>query len=119
MVDEGTIVIAEVIYKEVDETTVQEFHKWLLAHKKQFVEYEDSMDELAEIVNEFKFYTSTKSSLNDAILVAIAKSKGLTVITSERRSQVTNYKKPMIPNVCDFFKVRCISLPEFFKEAGL
>lgn len=119
MVDSGTIIIPEVIFKEVDETTVEEFHKWLLAHKKLFVDYDDCLTELAEIINEFKFYTTNKASLNDAILIAVAKQRDLTVITSEKKSFPTNYKKPMIPNVCEFFKVPCMNLPEFLIAENL
>lgn len=119
LVSDCVVVIPEVVYKEVDETTVEEFHKWLLSQRKKFLDYDDSLEELAEIVNEFKIYTTNKASLNDAILMAIAKHRKLTVITSERKHDPTSYNKPMIPNVCEFFKIRCISLPEFFKEMGI
>jgi Domain of unknown function (DUF4411) len=119
LVSNGVVLIPEVIYKEVDETTVQEFHKWLLSKKRLYVDYDDCMAELGEIVNEFKFYTSNKASLNDAVLVAIAKHRQLTVVTSERKSVPISYKKPMIPNICEFFKVPCMNLPEFLEAEGL
>lgn len=119
LVANGIILIPEVIFKEVDETTVEEFHKWLLSQHKKFVDYDDSLTELAEIVNEFKIYTTNKASLNDAILIAIAKHRGLTVVTSERKHDPTSYTKPMIPNVCEFFKVPCISLPDFLKAEDI
>lgn len=115
----GIILVPEVVYKEVDKTTVKEFHKWLLSLKNLFIETDEAVTELGAIVQEIPFYTTAKANLQDAILVAIAKNRKLTVITSEHKEPSLNYKKPMIPNVCDKFNVKWLSLPQYFKEEGL
>lgn len=119
LVLDGVILIPEVIYEEVDKTTVKEFHEWLLEHKSLYVGYDDAMEELAEIVQEVEIYTTEKVSTNDAIVIAIAKHKGLTVITSEKKGPALNLNKPKIPNVCDEFGVDWLNLPDFFKAEGL
>lgn len=119
LVLDGVILIPEVIYQEVDKTTIKEFHEWLLKHKSLYVEYDDAIDELAAIVQKIEIYTTDKVSINDAIVVAIAKKKGLTVITSERKSSQLNLNKPKVPNVCDEFDVAWLNLPDFFKAEGL
>jgi len=118
MVLDGTILIPFVIYEEVDKTTVKEFHDWLLKHKNLYVDFEDAAAELAEIVQKIEIYTTDKVSINDAIVVAIAKQKGLTVITSERKSPTLNLAKPKVPNVCEEFGVQWLNLPDFFKVEG-
>lgn len=116
---DGVIILPTVIHGEVDKTTVKEFHEWLLKHKKLCVDHNEAIVELAEIVNKIPFYTTDKASLHDAIVVATAKYRKLTVITSERKSPALNLTKPMIPNVCDEMKVECITLPEYFVREGL
>lgn len=118
-IDEGVIILPMVIYDEVIKTTKPELKEWLNARKNLFVDYDDAEVELTEIVNEFDIYTTPKASLHDAILVAIAKKRGIKVITSERKSNPTNKRKPMIPNVCEEVDVKWLSLPDYLKEAGL
>lgn len=54
-----------------------------------------------------------------SVVVAVAMSSNLTVITSENYSTQHNPFKPKIPNVCEDFSVKWMHLPEFFKEEGL
>lgn len=118
-IDEGFIILPYPIYEQVAVTTKPELKQWLDARKALFPDYEDAGDELAEIVNKFDIYTTTKASLEDAILVAVAKKKGIEVITSERKSNPTSYQNPKIPNVCEEIDVKWKSLPDYFKVAGL
>lgn len=118
-IDEGCIILPYPIYEQVAVTTKPELKRWLDARKALFPNYEDAESELAEIVNKFDIYTTTKASLEDAILVAVAKQKSIAVITSERKSNPTNYQNPKIPNVCDAVTVKWKSLPEYFKLVGL
>ncbi len=116
---DGTIILPTVIHGEVDKTTVKEFHEWLLKHKKLCMDHDEVTAELAQIVNKIPIYTTSKASLPDAILVAIAKNRGLTVITSEHKDAVLNINKPMVPNVCEELGVKWVSLPEYFVKENL
>lgn len=117
-VEQGTIIIPKVVHKEI-KTYNQELKDWLEKNKSKFVSEENCFSELSEVVKEFRIYTTKKASLNDAIIVAIAKHRGLTIITSERRVQNHSLVKPKIPNVCDKFSVPSINLSEFFVKEKL
>jgi hypothetical protein len=120
MIDDGIILVPFVIYKEVENTMQQEFWDWLNARRSHFVNHEECKVELAKIVNEYEIYTiPKKSSLQDAIVVAVAVRHGLKVITSEKRDHPPVVTKPKIPDVCDRIGVKPLSLPEFFKEIGM
>lgn len=118
-IDEGYIVLPYPIYEELRKTSKPELKKWLDARKSLFPRYDTAQNELAEIVNKFHIYTTEKGSLNDAILVAIAKQRGLQVITSEKKDKITNPTAPKVPNVGEEVGVKCKSLPEYFEENGL
>ncbi len=120
MIDDGTVIVPFVIYKEVEDTLQQEFWDWLKARKDHFADHEECRVEIAKIVNEYEVYTiPKKSSLQDAIVVAVAMKYGLKVITSEKRDHPPVNHKPKIPDACDRFGVKPLSLPEFFEEIGM
>lgn len=60
-------------------------------------------------------------SENDLLMVAVAKVRGWTVVTEERKqdSRPKEKKKYKIPLVCLEQKVRCINLLEFIQELGI
>jgi len=118
-IEAGVIILPRVIYDEVVKTTKNELAKWLKKRRKLFVDYVDAQQELAEIVNKVEFYTTSKASLHDAILIAVAKKRKITVITSEKRASSLNLKKPKIPNVCEEIGVDWLSLVDYFKQEGL
>ena len=111
---DGTIILPDVVYQEVEGTTKTEFHEWLVKCKKLRFGHEDALNELAEIVNAIDIYTTDKASLPDAIIIAIAKNRNLTVITSERRTGNLCLTRPKIPDVCEKFGVKWMSLPQYF-----
>lgn len=59
----------------------------------------------------------------DPWLIAIAKEKGYTIVTSELPVPSLNKVNPSrnvkIPDVCKQLNVRCIDMNQFFKEVGL
>lgn len=120
-VEDGSIVIPKVIADEIssDEDEFKELKEWIDHHKKILINHSHCIAELQKIVTKYPIYTTNKGSLPDAIVVAIAMSSNLTVITSENFSTQHSPFKPKIPNVCNDFSVKWIHLPEFFKEEGL
>lgn len=59
----------------------------------------------------------------DPWLIAIAKSENYTIVTDEIKNINLNAMNPSknakIPDVCEEFKIRCISMNQFFSEIGL
>ncbi len=117
-VEDGSIVVPKIVANEIT-TEVDELKNWLKNHKKVFISYSDCLIELSKIIKAYPIYSTNRGSLADAVVVAIAMTNNLTVITSEYFSIQPNKIKPKIPNVCDDFSVRWMNLPEFFEAEGL
>lgn len=120
-VENGSIIIPKIVADEIssDEDEFKELNEWIDHHKKVFIDHNHCITELQKIVTKYPIYTTNKGSLADAIVVAIAMSCNLVVITSENYSTQHSPVKPKIPNVCEDFSVEWLHLPEFFKEEGL
>ncbi len=117
-IEKEIIVLPKAVAEEVL-TENAELDKWLKEHKSLFVKNEDCVSELGKVVQMYDIYTKDKASLPDAILVAVAISQGLTVITSEKHVPVPSPYNPKIPNVCEDFTVSWMNLPGFFAAEGL
>ena len=52
----------------------------------------------------------------DPFVVGLAKMTGRIVVTSEKHSGTV--ENPKIPNVCDHFRIRCISLLQLIRDQG-
>ena len=117
-VESGSIVVPKIVADEIT-TNNDELKEWLDSHKKIFVDYNRCIRELERIVNKYEVYTTNKGSLADAVVVAIAMSNNLTVVTSEVYSKQPSEIKPKIPNVCEDFSIKWVNLPEFFEAQGL
>jgi hypothetical protein len=116
----GAIIVPKAIAIEIGNVTDNEELKiWLKQNNKLFIDHSLYLKELAEIVNRYPIYTTHRSSIGDAILIAIAKANKLTVITSETYSKQHSPIRPKIPNVCEDFSVKWVNLPEFFEGEGL
>ena len=116
-VENGKILLPECVAKEIT-IADDELLKWLSAHGGLFVN-DDCFNELKQIVDVYDIYTKDRSSLSDALVIATAKHRGLTVITSENHVQNHSKFNPRIPNVCDEFSVKWLNLPDFFAKEGL
>jgi len=116
----GEIIVPKIVADEVDAVSSNEELKlWLKSNRKRFVDYNRSIPALQKIVNKYTIYTTNKGSMADAVVVAIAMSSNLKVITSEILVSQHSPVKPKIPNVCNDFSVKWMNLPEFFEAEGL
>jgi len=119
-IEEGSIILPKIVADEVKLVTDNpELKEWLKKHEKRFCDHDDSTEELQKIVSKYNIYTKIKGSLADAVLIAIAKTRGLTVITQEIYVKNQSMVSPKIPNVCEEFSVKWMNLPEFFEAEGL
>jgi len=119
-VNSGSIIIPKIVAGEIEAiTNNSELKEWLNKNKKIFVDHNPYVGELEKIVNKYPIYTTNKGSLEDAIVIAIAMSNNLTVVTSEIYVKEHSAIKPKIPNVCEDFFVKWMNLPEFFEAEGL
>ena len=119
MVDNGEIVSTIEVYNEL-EPQHDELSKWVKQHKNMFIDIDcPQLDVLRTIYNKYpSMVLNTSKTSADAFLVALAKIKELTVITSELKSINPSLKNPKVPNLCDEFCVKWINLVNFFKVKG-
>ncbi|MDH4129556.1 MAG: DUF4411 family protein [Spirochaetota bacterium] len=106
------------VYNEL-ENQDDEILEWAKNHKNNLFidldEYEQSL--VIDILNKFPKlidYNKTKPDA-DPFIIALAKSKGYTVVTMERPG---SFEYPKIPFVCKDYNVRCINILEFIRELG-
>lgn len=93
-----------------------DIYKWAKNNKEMFIDLDPQGQEIAkDILMKFPNLVDTSAEKEDAdpFLIALAKANRWTVISSE----VTGGKKKTpIPDVCAAFKVKHISLLEYFRE---
>jgi hypothetical protein len=92
-------------------------HKWVKNHPAMIVAIDgDIQARVVEIMGKYPRLVDTKKNRSgcDPFVIALAKSRNLTVVTAEKATG--NLDKPKIPDVCKEMKVACIQVVEFFRE---
>lgn len=119
LIDQGLLIAPiEVLHelKGVDD----EILRWARRFKKMFVPSdENQLREVADILKDFSGLVDPAKTTPEAdpFLIALAKSRGWAVVTSEKPRADPN-ARPKIPDVCKSYGIKCISLVEFFRELG-
>jgi hypothetical protein len=77
----------------------------------------DIQDAVRVILAEHRYLVKNTAQRNaaDPWVIAVAKVRGLTVVTEERGGTTA---KPRIPSVCEALGVPCISVVEYIREKG-
>ena len=90
---------------------------WLKRHQHIFKDKDDNQLLTAGlIVNKYPAYSQNDNTVTDLMIVSLAKAQRLTVITLENRATTHSKKRPKIPNVCDEFGIKCVSVSGFFRD---
>lgn len=121
---EGKIIAPISVREELLKGTNQALHDWLKVHDFMFVDMDsEALTWLGKITQKYQAYTKSAFGREptDAIIIAVAKSLGLTVLTSEQFRPTHNPEDPKIPNVCadTDFKVPCVNVREYFAKANV
>lgn len=98
------IACAEEVLRELAAKT-DELHRWAKDQEGLFVELDaPQLNEVALIVKQFPTFANPNAAKNraDPFVIALARVKGYTVVTEERRGSTDH---PRIPRVCDHFNV--------------
>lgn len=120
LVEQGRIISSADVYEELvrgpknDDKVLE----WANNHKQIFIDIDPDQDQvLPKITKEFPSFIDYKiGRFNaDPLLVAIAISKDMKVVTSERPSRDS---KPHIPDVCKHFDIGCMDLYGFIEDNG-
>ncbi|HET9174193.1 MAG TPA: DUF4411 family protein [Candidatus Saccharimonadales bacterium] len=118
----GKIIAPKAVYDELKkrEDTVPGLKDWLKQHSNAFLPVDTPLITAAKpIVLKYDVYATDKGDYGDLMVMSFAKSRNLTVVTSEVRKDQHKQLHPKIPNVCDEFDVQCRSVIQFFRDEGL
>jgi hypothetical protein len=119
LVDQGLLIAPDEVFQEI-RVKDDELAKWGKSNKKMFIPLDsDQIWEVSAILEKFPGLVDRNKTIPDAdpFLIALAKCRAWTVVTSERPSNSS--VRPKIPNVCKSLNVRWIKLLEFFREIEL
>jgi hypothetical protein len=119
LVDQGLLIAPDEVFHEI---CVKDdgLAKWSKSNKKMFIPLDvDQSQEVSRILEKFPGLVDQNKTIPEAdpFLIALAKCRAWTVVTSERPNN--SLVKPKIPNVCKSLNVRWIRLLEFFREIEL
>lgn len=119
LIHQGLLIAPKEVFDELKGVD-DEILKWARRFKEMFkASDENQLREVADILARSPGLIDPNKTRPEAdpFLIALAKSSGWTVVTSERPRTDPN-ARPKIPDVCRDYGIRCISLVEFFRELG-
>lgn len=93
--------------------------KWAKAQSGLFLPLDLQIQEaLREVMSAFPRLVNTQKdrSTADPVVIALAKVRGLTVVTGEKAAGTD--ERPRIPNVCQHFGIRYIGITSLIRENG-
>ena len=116
LIHQGFIIAPKEVLREIEKRD-DEFLEWAKKHRDMFNDLdEEQLIDTRIILKDFPNLIDPNKEIDaDPFLVALAKTKEWTVITSEKPS---SGGRPKIPDVCKKYNIKCISLIEFFREKG-
>jgi Domain of unknown function (DUF4411) len=94
-------------------------HAWIEDRETMVVAIDESIQaHVALMMKDYPRLVDTKKNRSgcDPWVIALAQSRGHTVVTAERPTGSLN--KPKIPDVCAALKIDCIDVVEFFRRQG-
>jgi len=112
LVSKGELVAPREVLKELERQN-DELTRWAKKHRKMFVNLDPEQIKIVkEILRDFPGFVDEKKETEDAdpFVIALAKARGSTVITSEKPADLAANPraKPKIPNVCQHYQVKCV-----------
>lgn len=113
------LVAPEQVYEEIKKQD-DELQDWAKEHKMMFESLtKDQLTTVRKILGEYPELVDEEKTSEEAdpFLIAQAKCRDWTVITSEQSSSHPN-SPPKIPDVCEDFDIECYDLIQFFREEG-
>jgi hypothetical protein len=117
LVANGQIVSPDEIFAELEKKE-DDLHAWVKSRRKMFCALDAStITQVREILAVYPRLVDTQKgrSQADPFVIAVAKIKGLTVVTGENFGTAN---KPKIPFVCNELGIPSIGIVKFIRENG-
>jgi len=116
----GEIVAVKAVGEELKRWDLNDLKRWLRANAAFLVDLDvDQLAAMRPIANKYGIYTQFKNFATDLQIMGLAKARELTVITSESKRATHFSSNPKIPNVCEEFDIKCVSLVGFFRNEDI
>jgi hypothetical protein len=112
----GEIVIVEEVFRELGKKDDTAF-KWVKAREAMIAPIDGEIQKhLTEIMSKYHRLVDSRKNRSggDPWVIALARTRGLTVVTAEKGTG--NLAKPKIPDVCNDLGITCIEVVEFFRR---
>ena len=112
----GTIFVIDEVVREL-ERKEDGIHKWVKQRPSMVVPIDGEIQRhVVEIMAKYNRLVDTKKNRSgcDPWVIALAQTRGLTVVTGEKASG--SLLKPKIPDVCKDLQIPCLVIVEFFRE---
>ena len=123
LINEGRVIAPRQVETELHRQAdrVPALPSWLKQHHHMFrdIETDEQLVFAKRLVNTHSAYARNENYLGDLEVISLSAAMGLTVITMETKRQVSGHRNPKIPNVCEEFGVRCLSVVGFLKELNV
>lgn len=118
LVKQGLLIAPKEVFEELKRKD-DELKTWAQRHQEMFIDLDDEqLTEMSKILTEFPRLIDHDKTIPEAdpFIIALAKCRVWTVITSEHRRSNPD-ARPKIPDVCDHYNIKCIIKPlNFFRE---
>lgn len=115
---DGVIFAIDEVYREIEKKDDVAF-EWLKARRMIVVEIDTQIQQRVTAilaVHPRLIDTRKNRSSGDPFVIALAQSRGLSVVTGEKASGIL--AKPNIPNVCDALKIPWMNVLSMFRNEG-
>ena len=115
----GQVVAPNSVREELRDTNDSRLKEWVSDRAQMFFPFDETqLVSVTEIVQKFPGYAKEARNLADPQVVALARVRGLAVLTSERRADFLG-KNPKMPNVCEAFDVYWHDMRSYCTSEGI
>lgn len=121
LISKGVIIAPKKVEDELKKWCIDipEMSDWLKRNSNMFMEVtSEQLVKAKPIIGSYSVYGSTENYLGDLMVMALADSLGIAVITLEGKKPTNSQRRPKIPNVCEEFGIGCYAVSSFLRNEG-
>jgi Domain of unknown function (DUF4411) len=114
----GEILVIDEVLREVERKD-DGLVGWMKGHGNMVVPIDDALQRhVVEIMTKYSRLVDSRKNRSgcDPWVIALARERGLTVVTAEKASRTL--AKPKIPDVCQDLGIPCIEIIDLFRRQG-
>lgn len=121
LISKGVIIAPKKVEEELKKWCIDipELGGWLKRNTDMFVDITtEQLLKTKPMVSKYPVYGTTENYLGDLMVMSLADSTGIAVITLEGKKATNSQRRPKIPNVCEEFGVACYTVSSFLRNEG-